>query len=164
MAKSNGVLESRKPEENLDLTLAQRMDVMKMSGWEQIIPTTLRHVRLRTVEPADLLRSGECPDILTPLMLRSIYQDLTDPEIRELLDKPPTQVEEAIKYSDMIDLVVAKGIADDTAMSALSLGEKKWIFRLLLSPAEMMVLFRHNTAQAVVESVAEGEPVSQTAE
>lgn len=163
MASGNGVVDARKPEDDPDLPVAERFGVMRLTGWEQIIPTTGRRVRLRTIEPADLLRSGECPDILTPLVLRCIYQELTDRELREWLEKPLAQVDDALKYMEMLDLVVAKGIADDTVVSALSLGEKKWIFRFVLGTAEILVTFRYEP-QSDVATVAQGEPSPQAAE
>jgi hypothetical protein len=148
-----------------EITTADKIAVMRREGWEQVVPTTGRVIRLRTVEAADLLRSGDCPDILTPLMLRSIYQELTDREIREWLERPVdtgTQVEDAIKYLDMLDLIAGKGIADDTAVSDLSLGEKKFIFRFVLGPSEMLVLFRYEP-RTDVAAVAEEQPLSQAA-
>jgi hypothetical protein len=151
------------PESDEELTTGQKLSVMFMKGWEQTLPTTQRKIRLRTVRPAELLRSGECPDILTPLVLRSIYEEVTDPEWREWLDKPIERAEEAIQYADMVTLVCRMGIADDTPVESLSDGEKKLVFRFVMGPAEMLVLFRYTETENV-EPVAEGESVSQPAE
>jgi hypothetical protein len=151
------------PESEEELTTGQKLSIMFMKGWAQTLPTTQRNIRLRSVRPADLLRSGECPDILTPLVLRSIYDEVGDPEWREFLDKPIERAEEAIQYADMLTTVCRMGIADDTPVDSLSDGEKKIIFRFVMGPAEMLVLFRYE-AQPNVESVAEGEGISQLAE
>jgi hypothetical protein len=146
-----------------ELSNADKIDIMLEKGWEQILPFSERKVRLRTVQPADLLRSGECPDILTPLMLRSIYEDLTDQELRAWLEKPLEGIEEALKYADMLDNIAKHGIADNTKVTSLTASEKKWIFRFVLGPAEMLVSFRYQPPTNVA-TVAEGEPGPSTAE
>lgn len=159
MAASKNGHNGAKPEDDSELTTGQKVSVMFMKGWEQTLPATQRKIRLRTVRPADLLRSGECPDILTPLVLRSIYEEMTDQEWREWLDKPLERVADAIAYADMLDTVCRLGIADDTEVASLSDGEKKLIFRFIMGPAEMLVLFRYEE-EPDVEPMAQGEGVS----
>lgn len=145
------------------LTTAEKMAHMRQYGWPQTIPFTDRKILVRTVEPADLLRSGDCPDILAPLVYRSIHEDLSDKELREWLEQKADRKEDAIAYLDMLDLIAMKGIADDTAVSDLALGEKRWVFRFAMAPAYFLVYFR-TTAQQDVAVVAQSEPVSPAAE
>lgn len=144
-------------------SVADNIATMRQKGWEQTIPTTGRVICLRAVEPGELLMSDDCPDILTPLMLRSVYEELTDREIRAWLEQPLARKEDALAYLQMLDIICTKGIADGTPVSALTLGEKKFIFRFVLGPAEMLVLFRYQ-APADVAPAPQGEGVPQAAE
>jgi hypothetical protein len=133
------------PEESL--SFIERLAIMHEKGWKQVMPGTGREIRLCAVEPASLLRSGNCPDILTPLM-----------------ESSSDDVEQAVKYADSIDAVVGAAIADDTPLGNLTLREKKWIFRLVLGAAEALVFFRYEGPTPVVESLAQIEPSSAPAE
>ena len=44
------------------------MKIMRRDGWEQVLASG-RVVRLRALEPHMLLRDGDCPDILTPMLI-----------------------------------------------------------------------------------------------
>jgi hypothetical protein len=143
-------------------TTAEKIAIMRREGWEQIFPSTERKVALRSVEPGDLLRSGECPDILTPLMLHAIFERLTDQQIQAWLERQVDNIESALKYMDTLDLIAEKGIADGTAVSDLTLGEKKWIFQLVLAPSETLVTFRYEP-RTNVAVVAEEQPLPQAA-
>lgn len=153
-------------EENVsedNLSVPEKLAIMRKQGWRQIIPNSSREVRLRTVEPADLLRSGDCPDILTPLMLKGIYQELSDKELREWLEKPLVSKEEALAYSDMLTKIAELSLVGDTVKVAeLTQAERKWIFRFALGAAEMLVFFRYEPPKADVAPVAQGEPGPST--
>lgn len=136
---------------------------MKSKGIEHKIPGTGRLVRLRTLDASELLREGKIPDILTPLVVKSVYQDLTDKEVRDFLGQNRGKVDDALTMMDTMNFVVGKAIADNTKVADLTLGEKRWIFRLAMGPAEILVSFRYDP-NADVEPVAEGEDVPQTAE
>lgn len=141
----------------------QKVAVMRAQGVEQTLGTSGRVVRLRAVEPAALLRKGNVPDILTPLLIKSVYQPLDDPELREFLDTPLGKIEDALAMADTLDLIASVAIADGTKVEELSLSEKRWIFRLVLSPAEFLVTFRYQPL-ADVELVDESEALPQAAE
>lgn len=145
------------------MSLAERLDIMRATGWEQILPPTGRKILLRSLEADKLLRDGECPDILTPLLIRSIYDELNDTAIREFLDTPAVILEDALKYVDMLNLIAGKAIADGTKVTDLTLAEKKWIFRLVLTGAETLVYFRFEPTPDVA-LVAEVNDVPQAAE
>jgi hypothetical protein len=142
-------------------TFGDKMKVMKRDGWEQTL-TSGRTVRLRALEPHVLLRDGDCPDLLTPMLIRSLYEG-QDAAAREFLQAPLPGTAEALAFVDAIDRIVAKSLADGTDVADLTIGEKKWIFRLALGGAELLISFRLQP-QGDVAIVEEGEPVSQAAE
>ena len=63
---------------------------------------------------------------------------------------------DALAFVDAIDRIVAKSIADGTPVEELTIGEKKWIFRLALGGAELLITFRLQP-QGDVAVVEEGE-------
>jgi len=138
-----------------------KMKIMRRDGWEQTLPSG-RTIRVRALEPHMLLRDGDCPDILTPTLLRSLYEG-QDAAARAFLTTELPGTEEALAFVDAIDRIVAKSIADGTDVSELTIGEKKWIFRLALGGAELLLTFRLEQARDVA-IVEEGEPVSPAAE
>lgn len=144
-------------------TIWEKMRAMRKEGVEQTIPATGRVLRLRTVEPYQLLKEGNIPDILTSLVVKGVYEDLSDEELRRFLAATRERVEDAIAYMESLDLIARKAIADDTDISDLSVAEKRWIFRLVLAPAELLATFRYEPG-AVVEPVDEGENVQPSAE
>lgn len=145
------------------LTPAEQLKLIQSGGVEQTMPGTGRVVKLRNLNAKDLLQDAKLPDILTPLVVKSVYQDTTDREIRELLGNQRSGTDDALKMLDTIDYVVGKAIADGTKVDDLTLAEKRWIFRLALGPAELLITFRLDE-ESDVEPVAEGDKVQPTAE
>lgn len=143
-------------------TLFDQIKDARKNGVEQILITTERPIKLRPVEPAALLREGDLPDILTPLVVKSVYQDLTSSEINDFLEKGPSDKEGALSFLKAIDLVCSLAIADGTPVEDLVLSEKRWVFRLVLGPAEHLILFRYEPNEDV-EPVDEGDPILETA-
>ena len=138
-----------------------KMKIMRRDGWEQTLPSG-RVVRVRALEPHMLLRDGDCPDILTPMLLKSLYEG-QDAAARAFLTTELPSTEEALAFVDAIDRIVAKSIADGTDVADLTIGEKKWIFRLALGGAELLITFRLEQARDVA-AVAEVNDVPQAAE
>lgn len=141
---------------NQDPSLVARIKEMREKGDEQTIPDTLRVVRVKTLEAKDLLLEGNFPDILTPLVVKSIYQELTTPQIKEFFEMNTKDVEQAKKMLEAVEFVCRKSIVGDTDINDLTMSEKRWIFRLAVGPAEMLVSFRYEPDEDV-EFVAEGE-------
>lgn len=141
---------------NQDPSLVARIKAMREQGDEQIIPDTLRVVRIRTLEAKDLLLEGNFPDILTPLVVKSTYQELLTAQIKEYFEMNAKDVEQAKRMLEAIDFVCRKSIVGDTDINDLTMSEKRWIFRLAVGPAEMLVSFRYEPDEDV-EFVAEGE-------
>ena len=144
------------------LTPTEALSEMKAKGTEVLIPGTERLVRLRTLDAEALLREGKIPDILTPLVIKSVYEELSDREVRGVLTQSRGSKEDALAMLEAIDFVVEKSIADGTKAKDLTLGEKRWIFRLAMEPAELLTTFRHDP-NADVESLAEGDEVQPNA-
>ena len=145
------------------MSMVELLEQMKRYGNPQTMPATGREIRVRSVDAADLLREGKLPDILTPLVVKSIYQDLSDREVREFLGQPRVGVEDALAMLEAIDFIVEKTLVSGAKPSDLTLEEKRWIFRLAMGPAELLVTFRFD--QTVdVESVAEGNEVREATE
>lgn len=145
------------------LTVPEALAEMKSRGTEVAIPGTDRLVRLRSLDTETLLREGKVPDILTPLVIKSIYEDVSDKEVRGLLGQSRGSREEALAMMEAIDFVAEKSIADGTKVKDLTIGEKRWIFRLAMTPAELLVTFRYDP-DVDVEPVVEVNEVQQTTE
>jgi hypothetical protein len=145
------------------LTPVEALEEMKSRGTEIEIPGTGRLVRLRTLDAESLLREGKIPDILTPLVIKSVYEELSDREVRSVLAQSRGSKEDALAMMEAIEFVAEKSIADSTKVKGLTLGEKRWIFRLAMEPAELLVTFRYDP-NADVEPVVEGDEVQPVAE
>lgn len=144
------------------LSLVESLVEMKDKGTEVLIPGTDRIVRLKTLDAETLLREGKVPDILTPLVIKSVYEELGERDLRGFLSQSRSSKEEALAMLEAIDFVVKHSIADKTDIKTLTLGEKRWIFRLVMEPAELLVTFRYDP-NVDVEPVAEGDEVLSTA-
>lgn len=136
---------------------------MQASGNEQTLPQTGRKIRLRTLDVEALLYEGKVPDILTPLVIKSVYQDLDDDTLLDFMRGKEVNPTDAIKHLQAIDYVVQKCITDGTDIKKLTLGERRWIFRLVMMPAEILVTFRYEQ-ESDVESVPEGDEVRSVTE
>ena len=141
----------------------ERLREMRNGGIDQTLPGTGRVVKLRSVDPSDVLREGKMPDILTPLLVRGIYEELGTRQTLDFLTTERSTLEAALQMADSINFIAKKALVDDTQIEELTLGEKRWIFQLVLGPAEILANFRLEPEDDV-ESVAEGEdlqPVTQ---
>ena len=141
-------------------SFAELMQEMKSIGSLQRIPGTERLVRLRALDTPSMLANGKMPDILTPLVIKSVYQDITDKEVQEVIQQHKSTKEEALAMLETLDFVAAHAIADDTKVTDLTLAEKRWIFRLALGSAELLIAFRFQPEYDVAELVP-GEQVQQ---
>lgn len=128
----------------MNQSIPERLKEMRGEGWPTAIPHTDRVVRLKSVEASALLQDDRMPDILTPLVIKSVYTDLSDNQIKDYLEKERTDKSDALAFLSSIDYICALAIADDTNVEDLVLTEKRWVFRLVLGPAELLVKFRDN--------------------
>jgi hypothetical protein len=144
-------------------TGVELLNEMRSKGIEQKIPGTERVIRLRVIDAPALLRDGKMPDILTPLIIKSVYQDLTDKELRDFIAQPKGSVVDALSYLETMDFVCERTVADGTPVNDLTLAEKRWIFRLVMGPAELLTTFRYDPNLDVAD-VDESDEVRQDAE
>lgn len=142
-------------------TVLELIEDMHRYGDPQTLPVTMRKVRVKSADAKALLKEGNLPDILTPLVVKSIYQDLTDTELRKFLAEPRAKVEDALAMADAIDYVVEKHLVSGAKLSELTSAEKRWIFRLVMGSAESLVTFRLEE-EPDVEPVPEGDEVRET--
>lgn len=134
---------AKKVEKEKPVDIPAKLKEMKVRGIEQTLPDTLRKVRVRTLNPSVLLRDEKLPDELTPLIIKMTYEEVRDPQLMQHLNKKRQTKEEALAYLEMLDYVVSKALADETKVEDLSLEEKRWIFRLVLGPADVLATFRY---------------------
>lgn len=144
-------------------TIPERLKEMRSKGYEVSLPYTERKIRLKAVDAPTLLRAGNIPDMLTPLVTKTIYEDLKDREIRDFLTVNRGDVKEALDLADAVDFIVKHTIADGTKVEDLTPAEKRWVFRLVMEPAEYLVTFREDE-DVDVGPVATGDEVQQTAQ
>ena len=142
-------------------TVADKLRDMKGKGIEQVLPNTHRKVHLRTVDAVELLRENKMPEILTPLVVASVYEELNGRQLRDYTTQDRGDVKKALEMIDSIDFIVKKALADDTKVEDLTLPEKKWIFQLVLGPAEILANFRLEQ-EPDVEALADGEELQST--
>jgi hypothetical protein len=145
------------------LSAVERIAEMKSKGTEVQLPGTDRLIRLRPLDAETLLREAKMPDILTPLVTKSVYEEITDKESRAFLAQNRGAVNEALAHLEAVDFVCEKSIADGTKVKDLTIAEKRWVFRLAMGPAELLVTFRYDE-DADVEPVAEVEDVQPVTE
>lgn len=138
-------------------SIPERLSVMRKEGWEVVLPHTDRLIKLRSVEASTLLVDDKMPDLLTPLVIKSVYTDLKGQEIEDFLDKERKEKADALAFLDSINYICSLAIADNTKVEELILSEKRWVFRLVLGPAEMLVTFRDNKKAPVGPVDAEQE-------
>lgn len=152
---------AKKNEKQLDA--AELLHEMRLKGTEYKLPGTGRIVRIRVLDAPSLLREGKLPDILTPLVVKSVYQELSDKEMRDFVGAQRGNANEALNMVEAMDFVVKKSIADGTKVEDLTLAEKRWIFRMAMGPAELLITFRYDK-ESDVEPVAEVEDVREAAQ
>lgn len=146
-----------------ELSTVERLQEMHAKGTEVMLPGTDRIIRLRTLDAPTLLAEGKMPDTLTPLLIKSIYQDLSDREVRDFLGQQRGNVNEALEHVKLLDFVAEKAIADGTKVKDLTIGEKRMIFRFVVGPAELLIPFRYDPNSDVAD-VDESEILPQDAE
>lgn len=121
------------------------------------IPVMMRPVRIEV-----LLASGHVPDILTPLMLKGLYENIND-DLTDFVAKPRDGKEETLEMLRSVDAVCAASLVDPSIVPYLELPDRMWIFKLAFQPAEVLSSFRLRPEGDVV-SVDEGEQVPQAAQ
>ena len=139
-------------------TTLEELAAFRKNGKEISIPSTDRKVTLVQVNLPAMLSQGKVPDILTPLAIKSIYSNITDEDARKITDAQADSQKAALAHLAAIDLVVENALAPQckSLMTELTIGEKRWIFRLALLPAEILATFRDDEDTDVAD-VDEGD-------
>lgn len=144
------------------LSVVDRIRLMREQGWEHTLDSG-RIVRLRTLEPHMLLADDMCPDILTPYLVKSLYEVGSHSPTAADFEVDLEDRKRAIEYAAMLDYIAAKSLADDTDAAELTLAEKKLIMKFALAGAELLVNFRY-PAKVDVDAVEEVNDVAQATE
>lgn len=120
-------------------------------------------VRLRPVDPIRLLRGGNVPDILTPIVMDALYEpDKTQEALDQFVKTPREQQEETLQMLAGVDAVCEAALVDPEQLPYLTFADRGLIFRLAFLPAEVLSRFRFQQI-GDVERVPDGEPVQQPA-
>lgn len=112
--------------------------------YEKGLPQTLLsgvEVYMRPVQPDRLLDLGHIPDILTPIMLKGLYGDVTQELDKFLMDKREN-MEETMKMVAAVNAVCKAALVDPSVADVLTLSDRMWLFKLAFMPAEVLSTFR----------------------
>lgn len=141
---------------------------------EEGVPQTLlsgRKVRLRTVTPDRLLRAGRVPDILTPLVTKMLFEQVSNQELNDFIS-PREQAKDSLEMIDSLNVVCEAALLyprivekptqdDEIAIDDLTLADRGWIFKLAFQPAEVLSRFRLESVGNVEDrdnSEGDGQP------
>lgn len=155
-----------------EVTPAAEFRAMRERGVLQTLPSG-RVVRLRTVTPDRLLREGKIPDILTPLVLRMVYEDVPNAQLDEFL-ATRERVADALAMIESLRVVCVAGLLEprivdepegkgDISIDDLTLNERGWVFKLVFQSAETLSSFRFGQTPDV-DTLPNGEGDSQPTE
>lgn len=155
--------------EPVEPTPASEFRAMREHGVLQTLPSG-RVCRLRTVTPDRLLRLGRLPDILTPLVVRMIYEEVTVTDLDAFLAQKE-QVDQALEMINSLNVVCEAGLLEPSigpgenqiSVDDLTLAERGWVFKLVFQPAEVLAAFRYRQAPDV-DALPNGENDSDQAE
>jgi hypothetical protein len=144
----------------------EELEKLRKFGKDIKLPPTGRMVKLRKLDLGKLLQDGKVPDTLTPLAIRSIYSEISDEKATEFFDglyiSDPMDVKQALAHLEAINYVVGHSLYEPKLLPELTIGEKRWIFRLVLLPAEILATFR-NEEDPDVAGMDEGNEVREAA-
>lgn len=129
--------------------------------------------RLRPVSPDQLIAAGEVPDILTPLVLKMLFQGSDGSELSQL-----TQPEQVLSHAgETVKLInaicrlafVQPRIVDDPqtddeiSIDDVAIIDRSFVFQLVTQPAEVLRDFRLSPTTTDVATVPDGEGDGQPA-
>jgi hypothetical protein len=126
--------------------------------YDEGVPQTLLsgvQVQMRPVRADKLLALGRIPDILTPIMLKSVYEVATEELDSFLFDKRETMAE-TLEMIRAVDAVCAAALVEPSLVEYLTLQDRMWIFKLAFMPAEVLSTFRLQS-RGDVENLDDGE-------
>jgi hypothetical protein len=85
-------------------TTAAEFHVSREKGELITLPSTGRKVRMKAVKPAELLRLGDIPDVLSDLVVGFLYGSITEEEYKKFFS-PKEKKEQAIDLINSMELV-----------------------------------------------------------
>jgi hypothetical protein len=132
---------------------------------EEGIPQTLLsgvEVRMRPARLDVLLESGDIPDILTPMLIKGLYESIAE-DVNDFAMEPQQNKKEIIERIRAMDAVGRSVLIEPDQIQYLSLGDRMWLFKLAFMPAEVLSRFRLQSA-ALVDDAQQGYEVSEVAE
>lgn len=153
----------------LKVTPAAEFRKMREQGVEITLPSG-RVVRMRTVTPDRLLKLGKIPDILTQLVIKMFYGQVTSGDFNGFLDARE-ELEQTFAQFESLRVVCTAGLLeprivdnpqadDEIAIDDLTMSERGWIFRLAFVEADDLATFRQRQTPNV-EVVPDGDQDSE---
>jgi len=145
---------------------------MREEGVQQTLLSG-RVVRLRTVTPDRLLKTGRVPDILTPIVTKMLFEEVDNDELNEFI-KPRDNVADNLAMIEGLNVVCQAGMLyprivdnpqaeDEISIDDLTLADRGWVFKLVFQPAEVLARFRIESL-GDVEAGADGKRDEQPSE
>lgn len=134
-------------------------------AYDEGIPQTLIsgiEVKMRAVRPDVLLRAGTLPDILTPIVIKSLYEDVSE-KLDAYLFTERDEVQETLDMVRGVDAVCAAALIDPSVVPYLDLSDRMWIFKLAFMPAAVLSTFRYEPNRDV-EGAPDGKGNEQPTE
>jgi hypothetical protein len=127
--------------------------------------------RLRPVSPDQLLTTGEVPDILTPLVVRMLFEGADGSELSQLSD-PSAVVQNAGATVQLFNTICRLAFVeprivadpqgdDEISINDVPLLDRGFVFQLVTQPAEVLRDFmfpESGTVAAVPDGEGDGEP------
>jgi hypothetical protein len=114
-------------------------------AYDEGLPQTLIsgiEVLMRTPRPEVLLRSGKLPDILTPIVIKSLYEDVSK-KLDAYLFTERDEVQDTLDMVAGVDAVCEAALIDPSVIPYLTLSDRMWIFKLAFMPAAVLSTFRY---------------------
>lgn len=130
-------------------------------GLEQELISGVK-VKMHSVRIEDLLRKGNLPDILTPIVIKTLFED-THKERDAYLFAPRQESEDTLKMIAGVDAVCEAALIDPSVVPYLSLSDRMWIFKLAFMPAAVLSTFRFRQ-EGDVETEGDSEGFAQPTE
>lgn len=129
--------------------------------------------RLRPVSPDLLLSTGDLPDMLTPLVVKMVFEGSDGQEVDRLTD-PQQMISQAADTVQLFNTVcrlafLAPRIVDDPqaedeiSIEDIDLADRGFVFQLVTQPAEVLRRFRLEPAGDVA-AVSDGQGDGDAAE
>jgi len=140
------------------------------------LPSTNRKVRMRTVKMDRLLELGDIPDVLSNLVVESLYGEMTNEKYRQFFTLVERK-EHALEMTRALKIVCTAALIepkivddpqadDDISIDDLEYTERRVIFDLALLEASGLSRFRQRQEEDlesmdnVEDNIFQAEPVS----